>query len=297
MDTKINASAFLRIFKEHNINTPYHFTDRKNLESIIQNGGLYSWKDCIEQKISIPIPGGDRLSRSLDENKGLEYYVRTSFTKNHPMMFQALSEGRIEDPVILEIDLDVITWKDTMFCDKNSIRNDACHGSRIEDFVKIHFDTTQFPNHFDLEDPETPFYQAEVMVKHFIPLKYIKNIDKFNIYILDINEHLEYIRHKIFADKGISSAQLCLGNDYFFGKAGHQSYKKAFENYSKAALQGLAEAQYCLALCYENGDGTEVDNAKAIFWYEKAALQNHVSAIFNLAAFYSNGIGIEKILN
>ena len=55
----------------------------------------------------------------------------------HPMMYQAKNEGRMEDPVILEIDTDVITWKDTRFSDKNSVRNDTQHGSSLEDFVII----------------------------------------------------------------------------------------------------------------------------------------------------------------
>ena len=294
MEKKVNAQAFVRILKEHGINSLYHFTDRKNLESIIRHGGLYSWGDCIEQGIAIPCPGGDKQSRELDEKKGLEYYVRTSFTRNHPMMYQAKNEGRIDDPVILEIDTDVITWQDTRFSDKNSVRNDMHHGSNLEDFVKIHFDSTQFNTHFDLEDSEMPFYQAEVMVKNFIPLKYIKNIDKFHIYILDIDEHIEYVRHKVFADKGNPTAQLCLGLDYFFGKAGHQDYVKALDFFQKAANQGMAEAQYRLALCYDNGEGTSVDMQKAIFWYEKAADQGYEDAIFNLAATYSNGIEIEQ---
>ena len=115
MEKKINAQALVRILKEHGIYSLYHFTDRRNLESIIKYGGLYSWKDCAEQGITIPQPGGDIQSREFDEKKGLEYYVRTSFTRNHPMMYQAKKEGRIDNPIILEIDIDVITWKDTCF--------------------------------------------------------------------------------------------------------------------------------------------------------------------------------------
>ena len=47
MEKKVNAHAFVRILKEHGINSLYHFTDRKNLESIIRHGGLYSWGDSI----------------------------------------------------------------------------------------------------------------------------------------------------------------------------------------------------------------------------------------------------------
>lgn len=294
---KINASAFVRILKEHGIESLYHFTDRKNIESIMQHGGLYSWKDCIEQGIDISRPGGDAKSRELDIQKGLEYYVHTSFTKNHPMMFSAKNDGRIEDPVVLEIDPIVITWIDTKFSDKNSTRSDMYCGEKLEDFITIHFETTKHLTHFYLDDSEMPYFQAEVMVKNFIPLKYIKNINNFGVYFWDFDEHLEFVRHHIYADKGNAIAQLCLGMDYYYGRYGRadkKDYEKAFKYYRMSAEQGLADAQFRLALCYDNGEGTTQNSQKALFWYEKAALQEHKAAIFNLAASYSNGIEIEK---
>ena len=72
-----NWQEFKKILDINNIHTLYHFTDRDNLEAIINNGGLYSWKDCELKGITIPKPGGGgpgSLSWELDARKGLENY-------------------------------------------------------------------------------------------------------------------------------------------------------------------------------------------------------------------------------
>ena len=293
-ETKINARAFKNILHERGITTLYHFTDRSNLESIIKNGGLYSWKDCSELGIDIPMPGGDLLSRELDERRGLADYVHTSFIKKHPMMFQAQKEGRIKDPVILEIDPEVITWVDTLFSDKNAIRKDANWGQSLNDFVNVHYDIISSTNRFTIEDEDIPFLQAEVMVKNFIPLQFIKNIDSFGIYVLDLNELLSFTHHQIYAQKGNAYEQFCLGSDYYHGTMGHHDVEQAFKWYKASAEQGLDVAQYALATCYLNGIGTEVDHNKAISWYEKAARQGHNDSIFNLAMIYRDGVGVDE---
>ena len=128
MGKRSNWKEFEAILSQNRITKLYHFTDRDNLESIIKNGGLYSWKDCEERGISIPKPGGGgpgSTSWSLDERDGLERYVRVSFTEQHPMMYVAMNENRISNPVILEIDPEVIYDDDTIFSDRNATRNGA----------------------------------------------------------------------------------------------------------------------------------------------------------------------------
>ena len=95
MEKKYNWMEYIRMLEENGIHKLYHFTDRDNLESIIKNGGLYSWADCRDKDIRIPKPGGSQQSRSLDTRDGLQYYVRLSFTKQHPMMFVAMNDGRM----------------------------------------------------------------------------------------------------------------------------------------------------------------------------------------------------------
>ena len=134
--------------------------------------------------ISIPKPGGGgpgSLSWGLDSRKGLEKYVRVSFTRNHPMMYVAMNEGRISNPVILEIDTSVLFDDKTKYSNMNATRNGANIGNGIDDFKEIHFDTVKARNHFDLDIDEQPYYQAEILVKNFIPLSLIKNIGNFGI--------------------------------------------------------------------------------------------------------------------
>ena len=184
MGKRSNWEEFKRILDQNHITKLYHFTDRDNLKSIIDHGGLYAWKDCEEHGIAIPKPGGGgqgSLSWSLDQRDGLEHYVRLSFTPQHPMQYVAMSEGRISNPVTLEVDLEVIYDEATKYADRNATRNGAQVGGTLDDFKRIHFQTVKARRHFDLDADEQPFFQAEVLVKGCVPLKYITNIGNFGI--------------------------------------------------------------------------------------------------------------------
>lgn len=184
MNRRNDWQAFEAELKRHGISKLYHFTDRDNLETIIRHGGLYSWWDCQQRGIQIPKPGGGgpgSLSWGLDKSKGLQSYVRVSFTREHPMMYVAMKEERISNPVILEIDPEVIYAVDTLYADQNATSKAVSVGATLDDFRRIHFDSVRARTHFDLPIEEQPYYQAEVMVKSFIPLKYITNISNFGI--------------------------------------------------------------------------------------------------------------------
>lgn len=184
MSKRTNWQDFKEVLDQHNIHTLYHFTDRDNLEAIIKNGGLYSWKDCQEKGITIAKPGGGgpgSLSWQLDQRRGLEHYVRVSFTRQHPMMYIAMNEGRITNPVTLEINLDVLYEETTKYANMNATRNDASIGGNLSDFKAIHFDTVKAINHFHVDEDEQPFFQAEILVKNFIPLSCITNINNFGL--------------------------------------------------------------------------------------------------------------------
>ena len=183
MEKKTNWHEFKTVLDEHGITKLYHFTDRDNLESIIKNGGLYSWMDCERKGIKINKPGGSIASRQLDSGRNLENYVRVSFTTQHPMMYVAMKDGRISNPVILEIDPEVIYWNDSLYANLNAARYTIRPniGPTISDFKQIHFQSVKAHKHFDLPEEEQPYFQAEVLVKNFIPLEYIKNIGNFGI--------------------------------------------------------------------------------------------------------------------
>lgn len=179
----ITKSACSALLREKGITKLYHFTDRDNLQSIVDNGGLHSWADCEDKGIKIAKPGGDMTSRDLDCRRNHQRYVRASFTRNHPMMYVAQKDGRITNPVILEISIDVVNLADTLFSDRNAVKNGAQIGGAYSDLERVHWNVVKQPNHFNLDDDEKEFYQAEVLVKNFIPLSMITNIADFGIAI------------------------------------------------------------------------------------------------------------------
>jgi hypothetical protein len=138
--------------------------------------------DCERKGIKIAKPGGGSLSRQLDSGRNLEDYVRVSFTTQHPMMFVAMKDGRISNPVVLEIDLEVALWEDTLYSDRNATRSGAIVGGDFANLMTIRFGLfNRMMRYFDMNDEAKMHYQAEVLVKNFIPLQYITNIGNFGI--------------------------------------------------------------------------------------------------------------------
>ncbi len=90
-------------FVQYSVTSFYHFTDQKNAASIRERGGLYSLAALREMGIEIPAPGGNDWSHDADAMKGLDQYVHLCFRPNHPMEYVARQDGRITDPVYLQI--------------------------------------------------------------------------------------------------------------------------------------------------------------------------------------------------
>ena len=174
--TTPNVEALLR---QKGIQKLYHFTDRANISSIIDNNGLFSWKACEQKGITSSKPGGSETSRSLDSHRGLGNYVRLSFTREHPMMYVAKKDGRISNPVILEIDLSIVNRTGTLFADRNATKNGVIIRQGYEGAQNIHFQTVTRTDYFNIDPEEKEFYQAEVLVQEMVPISYITNIDKF----------------------------------------------------------------------------------------------------------------------
>jgi len=168
---KPNWFLFHDIIQKHRIVSLYHFTDSRNLWSINSYGGLYSWRYCLVNGITIPCPGGNTLSRDLDRAKNMDEYIHLSFTPNHPMLFIAQKDGRINKPIIMRIDPSVIYWDSTLFSDRNSAATMANIGGSLDDFLRIEFSIAC--GSFWSTDDEKSLIQAEVLVKNHIPLKNI----------------------------------------------------------------------------------------------------------------------------
>ena len=175
---KDNAQAFINYLKSHGVSCFYHFTDDSNLRSIRKFGGLYSWYYSSKNGIEIRDAGGDSQSRGLDRRQGLEDYVHLSFCSDHPMAWRKQQEG--SHLVLLKIKIDVATFKDTQFSNVNAAANNNRHGKTLEDLHQVNISATQ--RHFVSRDEDIFHeHQAECMVKTFIPIEYIININNPSI--------------------------------------------------------------------------------------------------------------------
>ena len=177
---KVNWNAYESVLSANNINELYHFTDKANIESILNYGGLYSWDYLERNNISIPKPGGNLSSRELDRRKNLQNYVRICFIKDHPMLFIAKRDGRIEREVILKINKEVVYWPRTKFSDINAAteREPVYIGETVDHLRKINFGVFN-KSYFDLDYLGKMQFQAEVLAFEKIPINYILNIHDF----------------------------------------------------------------------------------------------------------------------
>ena len=85
----------------------------------------------------------------------------------------AIKEGRLIYPMDLRIDPEVLYWQDTKFTDQNATANNMRLGNTAQDFKNIRFDLLK--KRWQNEE-EKALFQAEVLVKAFLPIKYIRNI-------------------------------------------------------------------------------------------------------------------------
>jgi len=157
-----------------NILKLYHFTDVQNLETIIENGGLYSWKGLENKGINASLSSNE-LSRQLDTQKNLQDYIRLSFADYHPMSTKVEKDNG-KKLVWLEIDLEVALLETTLFSDMNATDNTVTVKGDFG-FLKT-LDFSVFKQRYsNLDSLQKKKYQAEILIKNFLPIKYIKNID------------------------------------------------------------------------------------------------------------------------
>lgn len=155
----------------------YHFTDKKNIESIKING-LLSAKAVNQHGINSKYASSQE-SRLIDEQMGLSDYVRLSFVKSHPMMFTSMTAFGL-NPVVLEINPLIALMPNVFFSDRNTLKPGANIGPGADDLSKIDFSVINSNiAYYNLPDIKSKnAYQAEVLVKRRIGPEFILNIDK-----------------------------------------------------------------------------------------------------------------------
>ena len=150
----------------------YHFTDRSNLASIVQNGGLYSWSALRELNISSKM-GGDDFSHRLDMQKGLQDYVRLGIATDHPMMHRLEENGY--DLVILCVHPIVAMFENTLFSNINATDSDCIVGGELANLWSL----SKFAGMKSYVKKSDKFFkpkQGEVLIPNFLPIQFIMNI-------------------------------------------------------------------------------------------------------------------------
>jgi len=189
------------LLKERDIKYLVHFTNLNNLESIIKNG-ILSKKLLEDKKIVYYNTDEMRLDNQLD-------YISTSITfPNYKMFCKKREEIKLQDWIILKIDSQIIIDKlDSLFLEHNSsdkeirglilqkkeyFMSNKALKNLFNDYVYIKGIKRTREN--SLISPNmTTNPQAEVMIKDWIDIKYIKAI------VVNDNSKKEKVR-KILGD-------------------------------------------------------------------------------------------------
>ena len=157
----------------------YHFTDRRNLPSIRENGGLYPMTKLRKKNIKVVAPGGNEWSQDADGMKGVDAYVHLCFRNNHPMEYLARKEGRIGDTIFLQIHPDVLNWNGVLFTDDVANKSGVETHTIEEAREIIDFDVLYTRTNWSDPKIQARLQQAEkyeILVPKKIPLEMIRNL-------------------------------------------------------------------------------------------------------------------------
>ena len=161
-----------KILKHYDIKSIWHFTDESNLESITKYG-LLSLDTIMKQNVEVSRYGATSSSHSQDIRKGLHKFVHLAFIKDHPMYHVAKSDGRIINPVWIEIDLSVIFDHYTVFSNMLANTYNAPIFEINEVGQMIDFETILYEKDFNTRKEAR---KAEIMVSSQIGTDHIKGI-------------------------------------------------------------------------------------------------------------------------
>lgn len=150
-DFKSDFNEIYDILKRNNISRLYHFTDYKNISSIISRGAIYSQKEIQDRCITTSY-ASSADSRSADKARGTDNFVRLSFVRNHPMMYTAVRSGRITRPVVLEINPFMALMPGVLFSNMNALKRGASIGASAYYLKNVCFEVFNKGSYLYLSD-------------------------------------------------------------------------------------------------------------------------------------------------
>jgi ssDNA thymidine ADP-ribosyltransferase, DarT len=161
------------IISKYKIDGVWHFTDRSNIALIEQHGGLLSLAELERKCVDIPVPGGNQWSHDADKMVGLHKYVHLAFLDNHPMLYRARQDGRINDPIWLKIDVSILLDDEVLFCADVSNKAgvptfDATQAIREVDFDVLF--TYMDWRSADIQQRRQAAIKSEILVPNIVPI-------------------------------------------------------------------------------------------------------------------------------
>ena len=162
--------------QRYGVNGIWHFTDRTNVQSIINNGGLLSLTESRRRRLAIPTPGGNQWSHDADGIRGVDQYVHLAFLDDHPMLFRAKEDKRITDPVWLKISTAILANPDVRYTMDVSNKNGVPILTAREAIDELDFQVL-----FTRTDWREPEIQArrrsalksEILIPNHVPIEMI----------------------------------------------------------------------------------------------------------------------------
>lgn len=96
------------------VDRTYHFTERANVPSLKKHG-ILSLREIHARGLAAATKFcSSAESRSIDQKRGLDQYVRLCFAHEHPMEYRARERGDMVDPVFVHVDVGVLDLPDVL---------------------------------------------------------------------------------------------------------------------------------------------------------------------------------------
>ncbi|GHC25355.1 hypothetical protein GCM10010082_17780 [Kushneria pakistanensis] len=165
------------VIQKYGIQHVWHFTEKSNCRSIRENGGLCSLRELRQRGVTEFIPGGNEWSHDADRYKDVDQYIHLAFLDNHPMLYCIKREGRIKEPVWLQIDSSILFEENVFFTNKVSNANDAILLSSEEARQAIDFEVLFARTDWtdpDIKARRKAAMKSEILYPKFIHISKIK---------------------------------------------------------------------------------------------------------------------------
>lgn len=168
---KHDADSIIELLQIRGFSYFYHITEANNVPLIKSRGGLFSWLYLENNKMKVPVSGGDTISHNIDKDNGTVDYVNLYAVYDRSSIYKFFKKKHKNSHfVVLKIKIDVAALKNTIFSIRYADNSNIEYGTHI-DFIEKHFDV--FKIYPGLTEP----LEVSILAKTFIPIEYIINID------------------------------------------------------------------------------------------------------------------------